>query len=110
MGLGKSGKGEEVACLDQALYFASSTPIFFAVDFDWEAELKVVFVSVWSLSSDLTRGLAPRRWAVVVLWGFATLLFVTLAAAERVDLVIMIVVGFMLAVHQSIYLYCVLGY
>lgn len=113
VGLEMSGKDEEYVCLDQALYFAPSAFVSSSAGGGERASafgvgLELNFVSE-SLFSGLIRVFPPRRLAVPVFWGFATLFLVTLAAAERVDLVIMIVVMCPMTTHQGKTIYTTPG-
>ena len=88
VGLSKSGKGEEVACSDQALYFASLACVLFASGFDFEVSVDLIVDAEGLLSFGLMRVFATRFPAVAELLGYATPLPVILYAVERVHLVI----------------------
>ena len=87
VGFAKSGKGEVLTCLDQVLYFAF---VFFAGEFDLGLSLDLAVNPAGFPFFNLSHVFALRGFGVVVLAGFVIPLVVTLAAAERVDLLIMI--------------------
>jgi hypothetical protein len=92
VGLAKLGKGEVLACLDQALYFTSSVLVLFTSESGFDLGLGLGVDSVELPSSVLVCEFALHGLRIAVLGSFVMLFFVVLATAKRMDLVIMIAV------------------
>lgn len=92
VGLAKLGKGEVLACLDQALCFTSSVLVLFTSKSGFGLGLDLAVDSVELPSSVLVCVFALHGLRIAVLGSFVMPFFVVLATAKRMDLVIMIAV------------------